>query len=918
MSGLVFAATFTTTTDGKLNLPAGATQVKGSGNSDNGIDKWSPIFATDSNTKGVKYWHFVDSGTNANQDPIANEMVLLFEDGNGVFHKFEWLAGDGFSRNPGDNNPGWVLRTPIDWKLVDGYLNKALNQFNLSGTKAVPGDPPPPELYGELELEKTVGGVAIKLWAFDVFGENDDAVAKYYGYVDFDELWADLISGVKFHIYAAAYIGDNPVATPTGSILRTGGLNDYGQISGFLPVDPLAAGWYVVVEEFVAGSLAESIFDQVGPLLIYVNDNNEFVGSGDSTFDYDAFYTIVNGYNWEGRRTLGYPGLNNNGDLFYIGVRNAETGQEYGSFCANSGSRAFAGESNMGCAGYYQGEAWDKENNQMDLEDYLAALNYLEDNYGPLNDNRAITQVVIWALLGSVDVDSALFAATNLSADEKAAVTDVVKNHAGYQGKGTIVDVVFMTCENHHDYADCQPQLVPLYGGGGFDNTYIPGSFYSAVSFQKLVQLAGEDDPMPADFWNAEFKDDPAWFGIAFDLYKFNPEAVAPADPWELALDADDVYLGPYEPKDFGVVTVEKLVPGEYKFVETNLDLAKWKLFLGDLEVDALYFTIPDEKDATAIWRDFDNDSPDDPVLINKEIPGKLKITTSAGKWYELKDSITGGYSEEGVNARGAQTHNLSNKFVQDTPKNDNPGKGNDKKNNEPDKDKPNGNSGSNSSGNGNGGNGPWFQFNQLTDDKKIGENTWKFDLVNGDKLKKVGVYTITKNSDNSFTLKAYYDDDMQYPLAFVGAKVTIANKIEFAQNKNQANPNTIWTHAPGQQQFSGSGHEFKTKALGAPFDASKDIFVYLHLDGLKGLVDFGDIVDGYKYKVVVTGPSFPAGEEFELVMNAGTKAFTGELGISDLRPGAYTVEVYKPGATDVFKTLAGNVTANGTLNLSF
>ena len=245
--------------------------------------------------------------------------------------------------------------------------------------------------------------------------------------------------------------------------------------------------------------------------------------------------------------------------------------------------------------------------------------------------------------------------------------------------------------------------------------------------------------------------------------------------------------------------------------------------------------------------------------------------------------------------------------------------KSDDKKNNEPDKDKPNGNSGSNSSGNGNGGNGPWFQFNELTNDKLVDgkDNVWKFDLVNGDKLKKVGVYTITKNSDNTFTLKAYYDDAMQYPLAFVGAKVTIANNIEFAQNKNQAKDNTIWTHAPGQQQFSGSGHEFKIKPT--KLDTSAPMFVYLHLDGLKGLVDFGGIVEGYTYKVVVTGLSFPEGQEFELKMSNPTgKGFTGSLDIPDLRPGAYTVDVFKPGADIAFKTLSGNVAANGTLNLSF
>jgi len=212
-------------------------------------------------------------------------------------------------------------------------------------------------------------------------------------------------------------------------------------------------------------------------------------------FDYDAFYTIENGYGKGGYRisTLGYEGLNNLGDIFYIGVTNSKTGVTYDSFCANAGSEFFAGQGGLDCTGYYIGLPIDKLGHDMSLADYLSALNYIADHSsGDLDDERIVTQTVIWALLGAVDVESTAFDATYLTAAEKEFV--VAALNAEGNGRGTIVDVVFMVCDKHdegHDYSKCQPQIVPIYAK--IDNRVTPQSGSISVSLQAGTKVNIKD-----------------------------------------------------------------------------------------------------------------------------------------------------------------------------------------------------------------------------------------------------------------------------------------------------------------------------------------------------------------------------------------------------------------------------------------
>jgi len=306
---------------------------------------------------------------------------------------------------------------------------------------------------GEIKIAKTVDGIEINAWA--------KAAGKKI---------TDLIVGFKLYEVGeegASIDGVTPIDTK--NVDANGVINFTG----------LASGWYAIEE--VLTTSGKAVFYQA-PVMYVLIENGEQV-EVTIEFDYDAFYTIVNGYG--GGYVLGYPGLNNTGDIFPIGVTNTKTGAVYPSFCANAGSEQFAGSGQNGtdCAGYYKTENFHEGANYLD---FVKAYNYIQDNYGDLDQNRAITQIVTWNLLKAIEIPSAAFdnidwAAVEAGtwavagiADAKAKVEAVVKNYAFYQGMGKIINVVFMECEHHHDYKFCQPQLVPVYGAPSFKNRTKP------------------------------------------------------------------------------------------------------------------------------------------------------------------------------------------------------------------------------------------------------------------------------------------------------------------------------------------------------------------------------------------------------------------------------------------------------------
>ena len=85
-------------------------------------------------------------------------------------------------------------------------------------------------------------------------------------------------------------------------------------------------------------------------------------------------FTIVNGYGSLNSGILNYPGLNNRGDLFYIGVIDSN-GNEYASYCANAGSVAF-----------HEGEKGYMVAHSSNESKWMQAFNYINDYYGDITE----------------------------------------------------------------------------------------------------------------------------------------------------------------------------------------------------------------------------------------------------------------------------------------------------------------------------------------------------------------------------------------------------------------------------------------------------------------------------------------------------------------------------------------------------
>ena len=381
-------------------------------------------------------------------------------------------------------------------------------------------DEPDPGKDGAISLDKFVDGIAITAWA------------EAEGYVI-----GDLID--RFNLYKVdadgAPIGPAPDDFILGSELNLTGVIYFGGLDD---------GWYAIKE--ILTPAGEAVFEQAPLMYILIANGITFTGTT-VDFDYDAFYTISNGYG--GGYTLGYPNLNNSGDIFPIGVVNAETNVKYPSFCANAGSRAFAGQSGMGCAGYLVTERINR--GERSYGDFLLAYNYIEDKYGNLDDFRPVTQIITWALLGAIEIPSTAFDNINWAAvasggqtvagvpGAKGIIEDIWANFESFKSSNKIVDVVYMVCEHGHNYADCQPQLVPIYGESGGFNNKTGGGKDGSVSFTK-VKYGGLLEVAPGEF--------------NFELFKL--------------VGNDWVYQATYPTGFGGVVSAGNLAPGSYVFKE--------------------------------------------------------------------------------------------------------------------------------------------------------------------------------------------------------------------------------------------------------------------------------------------------------------------------------------------------------------
>ncbi|MCL2833217.1 MAG: hypothetical protein FWD78_08610 [Treponema sp.] len=302
---------------------------------------------------------------------------------------------------------------------------------------------------GNINIVKTVDGVNIFAWA----GVNNCNVY-------------DLISA--FNIYSTDKSGGL-----LGELRGTGNVDNQGVLS----FSNLQNGWYAIEE--ILTSKGAKVFAR--PEIMYVQIENSVQVSGNASFDYNSLYTIW--YTINGWHQLNYPGLNGGGEIFPIKVFD-ETGTEYASFCGNAGSTNF----DEGPGNYMIAERIDRGTAL--YADFISAMNYIEDRYGNLALYRPVTQIVIWELLGAIDVNSNAFNSINWAAIEagtstvmgvpsaEAIIKDVITNYKGYRGRGRIADIAFMVSKNvpgPEGYVTRQPQYVPIYNiGESFNNMAIP------------------------------------------------------------------------------------------------------------------------------------------------------------------------------------------------------------------------------------------------------------------------------------------------------------------------------------------------------------------------------------------------------------------------------------------------------------
>ena len=392
------------------------------------------------------------------------------------------------------------------------------------------------EFNGNLTMAKTVDGIPIGEWELN-------------GYV---------IGDISFKLFNATLDNDGIPQGYEGEAIATAELTLAGNILfNSLPND--LNGWYAVVEFLAPASKAEEIFEDVGPLYVFFV-NGIGIGGAKTDFDYDAFYTIVNGYG--NGYVLGYPGLNNTGDIFTIGVKNADTGDVYPSFCASAGSMAFAGQSGMGCSGYYVSLC--DVPNGVPYKEFLKAYNYIEGVYGNLDKYRGITQIVTWYLLGAIgDLDLINWTAVETGTwaikgivDARDKVEDVIANYGGFVFKGDeeIIDVVFLTCEDHHAYHDCQPQLVPVRGGSSFDNK-TGGGGGEEEPYELTINKVGS---------GAGFIDGTFYFRLEEFGYNEQQE-----EAWILVPNGDETLFSVTTTNGSGSITID--VPaGLYRITELN------------------------------------------------------------------------------------------------------------------------------------------------------------------------------------------------------------------------------------------------------------------------------------------------------------------------------------------------------------
>jgi len=373
---------------------------------------------------------------------------------------------------------------------------------------------------GGLSFEKKVEGMGIIEWLEDK-GYDDAGIDA-------------ILDGLEFYLTNA----------DTGAVIGPAN-HSFGTYSFFnIPV-----GTYTLSEEITGAAVG--VFKKMADIEdIYIGagTNNFFILGGAVNGNIegvdirpDDFFKIVNGYGTG--NTLNYPGLNNNGDLFYIGVKNQRTSVEFASFCALAGAHWFAGDGGGAGTGYMVARS-------VEEAEFQQAFNFIVDNYYSDGDffnynsvARRVAQTVVWALLGAVDVTSEAWDSVNLSDVEKAAVlATLAAVEEGYVGSGLVIDVVYMLGVDsdfntlaEEDWINAQPQIFPIFGTFFVENEPDDGGEDFSIEFTK-TKFGGLLEVFADEF--------------SFDVYKIEGD--------------EEVLFGNYPTGFGGVVFIENLLPGDY------------------------------------------------------------------------------------------------------------------------------------------------------------------------------------------------------------------------------------------------------------------------------------------------------------------------------------------------------------------
>ena len=474
--------------------------------------------------------------------------------------------------------PGYVEHPVVEFEIKDGVV--AIIEFH---NERLTFD-------GKFAVIKTVEG--IKLVDFTV--ENDIDIM-------------DLISGISFGLYKAILDEDgNPIGYEE-EVIVPGDLNLAGIIEFDWKLDQSLNGWYAVVETYAPLSLAEEIFDSADPLFIFLQDdvvtrtngfnyNDIWVGLQQDGVVLSVEFDVAEGYEGWPEFDPGYQYFPVNPWFGNFAVVSEETGEVIASYCAYW----YSGMLGLELTDFSDVRFVGAEGAAIKAN-IVSAFNYINTMWGsldtwptpgettPQSATKMIAQVVLWALLEDGVIDPKVISPGFEFINDY--VDDVLTNHKTSGTIGTLVDVVFLAREgyvfdNGEFIRAYQPQMIIVELT--FDNK-LKGGVDGSVSFMKTVygEPAGADD-------------------FVFELFK--------------KVDGEWESQGTYPTNLAGVVEVDELTPGEYKFVEVysffwdepfegnegayNLI---WRAIYPK-GADALYFIITSE--GKTEWRDADVEIP--------------------------------------------------------------------------------------------------------------------------------------------------------------------------------------------------------------------------------------------------------------------------------------------------------------------